>query len=54
MKPGQDLVVAGFVGLEGVRQIARAREKELCEWFSIEYVRQMQTCSNVVLDQNPE
>ena len=54
MKPGQDLVVAGFVGLEGVRQIARAREKELCGWFSIEYVRQMQTCSNVVLDQNPE
>lgn len=54
MKPGQDLVVAGFAGLEGTRQIARVREKELCQWFSTGYVRQMQTCREVVLDQNPE
>lgn len=33
MKPGQDLVVAGFVGLEGVRQIARAREKNFVGGF---------------------
>lgn len=53
IRPGQDLVVAGYVGMEGSRQIARAREQELRNWFSGEYIRQMQQADDVVLDMEP-
>jgi len=42
LKPGQDLVMAGYAGREGSRRIAAAREKELLGWFSKDYVEQMQ------------
>lgn len=54
MKPGQDLVVAGYAGLEGSRRIARAREQELLHWFSGEYIRQMQELADVELDTDPD
>lgn len=54
MKPGQDLVIAGFAGLEGTRQIARAREEELKNWFSKEYIRQIQEIQDVILDPNSD
>lgn len=41
MKPGQDLVVAGYVGQAGGRMIAVAKEEELGRWFSSDYIRQM-------------
>lgn len=50
MRPGQDLVIAGFAGLEGTRQIARVREEELRHWFSGRYIRRIQEISDVVLD----
>lgn len=53
MRPGQDLVVAGYVGLKGSRQIARARAQELLNWFSGEYIRQMQQLADVELDMSP-
>ncbi len=53
VKPGQELVVAGYVGLEGSRQIARVREQELRTWFSGEYISQMQQASHVRLDMSP-
>ena len=42
MEPGQDLVAAGFAGLEGARQIALARRKELTQWFSDRFIMEMQ------------
>lgn len=53
MRPGQDLVVAGYVGLEGSRQIAKACEQELLAWFSEEYIRQLQQIADAELDQKP-
>ncbi len=38
MKAGQDLVVAGFVGLAGSQIITDVRHEELCQWFSKEYL----------------
>lgn len=42
LRPGQDLVAAGFAGAAGARQIALQKEEELRPWFSDEYIRQMQ------------
>jgi len=50
MKPGQDLVVAGYAGLEGSRRIAREREQELQNWFSGAYIRQMQQVPDAALN----
>lgn len=41
MKPGQDLVVAGFAGLKGSRVIASAKRKELMLWFAEDYIDRM-------------
>lgn len=37
LRPGQDLVVAGFAGLAGSRRIAAERDAELSRWFSAAY-----------------
>jgi hydrogenase maturation factor len=39
MKPGQDLVMAGFAGYEGTLEIARKKEEELKNWFSPFFLR---------------
>lgn len=54
MKPGQDLVAAGFAGLEGSKRIARARGAELSLWFSKAYLRQMQEAWEAVLNPCPD
>lgn len=54
MKPGQDLVVAGYAGLEGSCRIARSRQQQLQTWFSEEYIRQMQQLSDVNVQKKPE
>lgn len=38
MYPGQDLVVAGYAGLEGSRVIAANRRTELLSWFSGSFI----------------
>lgn len=38
MKAGQDLVVAGFVGLAGTKVLLEARREQLKQWFSEEYL----------------
>jgi len=53
MKPGQDLVVAGFAGLEGSKRIARARGEELGQWFSKAYIKQMQKYEKIAWNSNP-
>lgn len=38
VKPGQDLVAAGYAGFAGTVKIAREREGELHQWFSSQYI----------------
>ncbi len=40
MRPEQDLVAAGYAGLEGSCRIAAEREEELSRWFSRRWVRE--------------
>lgn len=47
MKPGQDLVIAGYIGQAGARIITCAREEELRQWFSKDYIEQIKTNRNV-------
>lgn len=54
MKPGQDLVIAGFPGQAGARIIAREREDELLQWFAKDYVEQMKENQDIPLDGNLE
>ncbi len=42
MRPGQDLVAAGYAGLEGSRQIAVSGAEELSRWFSGRFIKDMQ------------
>ena len=50
LKPGQDLVMAGYAGREGSRRIAIAREEELNSWFSRDYIEQMKQNDNFEID----
>lgn len=38
IRPGQDLVVAGYAGLSGTQEIVKHKKKELYQWFSKDYV----------------
>lgn len=38
VRPGQDLVAAGFTGLSGTVKIAEERKEELLSWFSSDYI----------------
>lgn len=54
MVPGQDLVIAGFVGCAGARIIAGARQEELEQWFSRDYIEQIKRNSDIELTGNLE
>ena len=41
MKPGQDLVVAGYVGYAGTAEIVKQRYRELAAWFSEGYLNRI-------------
>lgn len=41
MRPGQDLVAAGFAGFAGARVIAKERTEELLGWFCQDYVMEL-------------
>lgn len=41
MKPGQDIVAAGFAGMAGARVIALEKKEELKEYFSPSYVKEI-------------
>lgn len=38
MRPGQDLVVAGYAGLAGTVEIVKQKREELCSWFREGYL----------------
>lgn len=54
MKPGQDLVIAGFAGQAGARVIAVAKEHELRQWFAKDYIEQLIRNDDVQLSGNLE
>lgn len=54
IRPGQDLVVAGFAGLEGTKRIARQREKELLSRFSKGYLERFKEISDGAMNQDEE
>lgn len=46
---GQDLVVAGCVGLAGTVKLAETKKEELFRWFSGEYMEEIAGCSRYLL-----
>lgn len=54
MRPGQDLVIAGFVGQAGARIIAREMEQELAPWFTKDYIEEIKQNNDVELNGNLE
>lgn len=54
MLPGQDLLVAGFIGWEGTRAIVKEKEAELTTWFSSWYLREIKQNNDVILNRNLE
>ena len=42
MRPGQDLVAAGYAGLSGAAILAEAEHEKLARWFSEEYLADLQ------------
>lgn len=54
LRPGQDLVVAGYAGLEGTRILVRARRKELEQWFSPGYLDRIESREDAAKEKNLE
>lgn len=52
LREGQDLVIAGYAGLEGSRRIAKERESELLTWFCPEYVERMKQGLSVAIEED--
>ena len=48
MRPGQDLVVAGYAGLAGSCRIAVERAGELGQWFPASYIDELQKSDSVM------
>ena len=42
MAPGEELVVAGYIGETGAAAIARDREEELLAWYTKDYIKELQ------------
>lgn len=49
LRPGQDLVIAGYAGLAGTVEIAKKNKEELCQWFSKDYVNGIMEMDFMVL-----
>ena len=54
IKPGQDLVAAGYAGLAGTLKIVSEREGELHQWFSSQYIDQILTGDFLLPANDPE
>lgn len=54
MKPGQNLVVAGYAGYAGTVEIVRLKRGELLAWFAAEYLDRIIEIEEMTLDENLE
>lgn len=49
LKPGQDLVVAGYAGLSGTIQLVQAEYERLRQWFSAEYLDHIRSLDEMLV-----
>ncbi len=54
VKPGQDLVVTGYIGLEGTKRIVKQRKEELLSRFSAGYLEQIRNIPDGAFPENPD
>ena len=54
MKPGQDIVVAGFAGMAGTLAIVREKREELEQYFSSSYIETINNQKTAESDRNLE
>ncbi len=52
MKPGQDIVIAGYAGLWGTVEIVKHKKGDLCHWFSEEYMNRILENEGMALEGN--
>lgn len=52
LRPGQDLVIAGYAGLAGTCRIITERKQELLQWFSEDYLEQTLELGRQCCDRN--
>ena len=50
VRPGQDLVVAGYAGLSGTVETVKNKREELYQWFSRDYVDRILDSGNMELE----
>ena len=53
MKPGQDLVVAGYIGLAGTCRLVDAKREVLSQWFMNDYIDEIRQIPMPVLNSEP-
>lgn len=54
VRPGQDLVVAGYAGLSGTVETVKNKKEELYQWFSRDYVDRILESDDIILEGNLE
>lgn len=54
IKPGQDLVVAGYPGLKGTMLLAEEKQEELGQWFTAAYLEAVRQLPVPVLEPDPQ
>ncbi|MFT4107195.1 MAG: AIR synthase-related protein [Lacrimispora sp.] len=54
MKPGQDIVIAGYAGLWATVEIIKHKKEDLRQWFSEDYMDRVLEDGAMALEGNPE
>jgi len=50
VRPGQDLVVAGYAGLSGTMETVKNKREELYQWYSRDYVDRILESGDIALE----
>lgn len=53
VRPGQDLVVAGYAGLFGTIETVKYKKEELYQWFSKDYVNRIPELDHLLVKGDP-
>lgn len=54
LRPGQDLVIAGYAGLSGTVETVKNKKEELYQWFSRDYVDRILESDDIIPEGNLE
>lgn len=52
VRPGQDLVIAGYAGLAGTVEAVKCKKEELSQWFTKEYIDHILENENLIPEGN--